>query len=273
MGQITRTYKFSSAVDLDASQVESEIFNIVNTWNSTDRGILKWSNVSIAYGGALTFTSLSGALQTTLKYTLNQFQIIADSGDGLVVLGNACFTANNSPSYGSGTGVIFIADRSVAPTTTPANGLILYSESGLLKYEDSSGVFHLLSGESVNSAVTSTAFSASGNYGDLTSINLTSGTWLVSGVMVVTVGVTTTTAINLGISTTTGNSSTGLTSGDNLVTKGLDNGSTALGISNFSVPSYPMVISSNTTVYLKYRGVFSGGTPTAEGRISAVRIK
>lgn len=41
--------------------------------------------------------------------------------------------------FGSGQGVIAIANASVAPSTNPANGGILYVESGALKYRGSNG--------------------------------------------------------------------------------------------------------------------------------------
>lgn len=42
-------------------------------------------------------------------------------------------------SFGSGTKVIFIANRTAAPSTNPSGGGILYCESGALKYRGSSG--------------------------------------------------------------------------------------------------------------------------------------
>ena len=45
----------------------------------------------------------------------------------------------NGGSYGSGAGVVFIANRTTAPTTNPTGGGILYVEAGALKYRGSSG--------------------------------------------------------------------------------------------------------------------------------------
>lgn len=42
-------------------------------------------------------------------------------------------------SYGGGTGVVFIANASVAPPTNPAGGGILYAEGGALKWRGSAG--------------------------------------------------------------------------------------------------------------------------------------
>jgi len=45
----------------------------------------------------------------------------------------------NGSSFGSGVKVIFIANRTTAPTSNPSGGGILYVESGALKYRGSSG--------------------------------------------------------------------------------------------------------------------------------------
>ena len=46
---------------------------------------------------------------------------------------------NSTGSFGSGTGVVFIANRTAAPSGTPTGGGILYCESGALKFKGSSG--------------------------------------------------------------------------------------------------------------------------------------
>ena len=45
----------------------------------------------------------------------------------------------NTTSLGSGSGVVAIANASVAPTTNPSGGGVLYAESGALKWRGSSG--------------------------------------------------------------------------------------------------------------------------------------
>lgn len=44
-----------------------------------------------------------------------------------------------SPTYGSGKGVLFVANATTAPTANPTNGGILYVQAGALKYRGSSG--------------------------------------------------------------------------------------------------------------------------------------
>lgn len=73
--------------------------------------------------------------------------------DGTVRLGNGnagsvtdLVTVNSSgnvgiggTSFASGTLVMFIANRTAAPSGTPSGGGVLYVESGALKYKGSSG--------------------------------------------------------------------------------------------------------------------------------------
>lgn len=46
---------------------------------------------------------------------------------------------NSTGSFGAGTGVVFIANRSAAPSGTPSGGGVLYAEAGALKWKGSSG--------------------------------------------------------------------------------------------------------------------------------------
>lgn len=52
---------------------------------------------------------------------------------------NGNLAVNSTGSFGGGTGVVFLANRSVAPSTNPAGGGVLYCESGALKFRGSSG--------------------------------------------------------------------------------------------------------------------------------------
>jgi len=126
-------------------------------------------------------------------------------------------------------------------------------------------------GEQIRGAqLSNTAFPATNTYGDLTSISLTAGVWDISAVLY---GAINTAGglniINCGISSTAGNSATGLSLGDNLST-GLPPTGTA--DTNVCIPQFRVVIGVTTIYYLKYLAAFSSGSPNARGRISAVRI-
>ena len=127
-------------------------------------------------------------------------------------------------------------------------------------------------GEYVESLVTSfVALPPSGNWGDATSISLTAGDWDISTISNFGALITVT-DVRLGISTTSGNSSAGLMSGIN----------EALYISSspnaneitLVVPSYRLLLTTTTTIYMKYRGVYPSGAPGIQSaRLSARRMR
>jgi hypothetical protein len=57
--------------------------------------------------------------------------VFADSSGNVAI--------NSTGSFGAGTGVVFIANRTAAPSGSPTGGGILYCESGALKFKGSSG--------------------------------------------------------------------------------------------------------------------------------------
>ena len=116
---------------------------------------------------------------------------------------------------------------------------------------------------------------ATGLFSDLTSISLTAGDWDVSGLANwVPNGATfTTTDFELGISSTAGNSNTGLTLGSNWV---LYSDVVPITFTNFSaaVPVYRISLASTTTFYLKGKiSAYSVATPQVSVRLSARRVR
>lgn len=126
-------------------------------------------------------------------------------------------------------------------------------------------------GQYIESVISISAnFPATGVWGDFTSISLTAGDWDVSAVMVHFPNGGTQSDASTGISTTSGNSSTGLVFGSNYI-----NGpaGTAAADQTLTIPAYRMSLSGTTTVYFKYMADFTVGTPKALGRISARRMR
>lgn len=129
-------------------------------------------------------------------------------------------------------------------------------------------------GEYVSSSV-STPTSVPGAttaWGDMTSISLTAGDWDITGVAYWYNNGSTITAgsLSLGISTTSGNSSTGLVDGDNKVavpqpSAGIDRAG--------DIPCWRLRISATTTVYLKTQLTYIVATPQFQCRFSARRIR
>jgi len=81
----------------------------------------------------LQFTStLCGATSQSYWY-----QDVSSQSSVIVSSGNVGLVA--TPSAGGGTGVVFLANASVAPTSNPTGGGILYCSSGALYFRGSSG--------------------------------------------------------------------------------------------------------------------------------------
>lgn len=124
-------------------------------------------------------------------------------------------------------------------------------------------------GEYIPSVVGTTNFPATTVFGDLTSIALTPGDWDVTAIMAVD-NLASVTNVVMGISPNSGNSTTGLVLGSNRVAiLPPTSGSSTSG----SIPNYRVSIASGATYYLKYSASYSGSIPTAEGRLSARRVR
>lgn len=123
-------------------------------------------------------------------------------------------------------------------------------------------------GEYIEGNATTTNFPSTGTYGDLTSVTLGAGDWDVTANMGATPNGATVTTVIMGISTTSGNASTGLTFGTNAAFVPLPN---VTNDSFNSIPSIRFSVSGSTIVYLKYRASFSVATPQAFGRLIARR--
>ncbi len=110
-----------------------------------------------------------------------------------------------------------------------------------------------------------------GQFGDLTSVTLTAGTWHISAVLSYdATGAATAGEMFLGISSNSGTSSTGLITGNNLVTINPNTMVNGDG-KHMSLPTFIVTPGSTTTYYLK---IFATTTTNlrAAGRITAVRI-
>jgi len=122
-------------------------------------------------------------------------------------------------------------------------------------------------GEYVESVVGTTNFPASAIAGDLTSVSLSAGDWDVTVCVYVT-GYNGLSFVEIGVSTTSGDSLAGTTAGTDIAVSGPAGNYLTTGVSNYRVK-----ISTTTTHYLKYYASYTGSTPTAQGIISARRVR
>lgn len=130
-------------------------------------------------------------------------------------------------------------------------------------------------GEYTESQITSfTNFPTTTEYGDLTNITLAAGDWEVwAHCQASRNGATFTagTPIVFAITTTSGNSASGVTSGITASLVMPDNTQTTQGTT--SIPPIRMSIAGSTTYYLKYSATYTVATAQARGRICARRIR
>jgi hypothetical protein len=126
-------------------------------------------------------------------------------------------------------------------------------------------------GEFISSRTVAIGTPGSGAFGDLLSIPLTAGDWDISAALFYDANGSTWSTVNIGISTTTGNSTAGLFLGDNRLTFIWAQSVTTPLFVSMTIPEFRVSNTAPFTYYLKYATSQSAGTPTAAGRISARR--
>lgn len=128
-------------------------------------------------------------------------------------------------------------------------------------------------GEYVVSTAGGVSAPTSTQFGDVTSISLTAGDWDITGLAYFSKSTATWTDVSLGISTTTGNSATGLTDGLNRLYGSWASSATTPVIFPVTVGPYRLTFTGTTTVYLKMQFVYSAGAPVITGTLRARRVR
>lgn len=252
----------------------SSIFSVTGSPVTTS-GTLAIATAGTA--GGIPYFSSTSALSSTGAGTAQQW--ILSGGTGIPTMSNTTTTGKfvdgsadeiqmRVQGHSTQTSVIFDVEKSdgtaLLQTTNTAGTFIKGTTTN-----DSASAGGV--GELISSVVSSaTNFPGSGSYGDLTSISLTAGDWDVSVLIVAQANGATVTSFDAGISSTSGNSSTGLVTGDNSAET---SGPNAASFTTLTIPPYRVSLSATTTYYLKYTAAFSVATPRAVGRISARRIR
>lgn len=127
-------------------------------------------------------------------------------------------------------------------------------------------------GEVITSTVSGAAVAATGTVGNITSISLTPGDWLITGQAIVTggaTGLTSGTACQMSIVTTTAtNGTAGSTMTQESVLALLSN-----GLFPLTLPGIRVNISASASYFLTEQVSFAAGSPTVSGTITATRIR
>ena len=242
------------------SKIDSELENICSTWNNHDQGILSWSIFKVS--GASTFASA-----ITITPTSNQ-----------IILGSTRTITISAPTPATSSRVLTIPDPGananfvLSEANATINGIKTFAGQLIGKgtaTNDSPAAGYI--GEIIENAVGSTSYPTSGQYGDLTSIDLTAGDWLISAIIFSELnGSTSVSDFQYGVSTTSGNSNTGLVIGDTL---NYMREPTTTNNTGGAMPFVHKKFTGNTTVYLKFRATYSTASPLGQGRITALRIR
>lgn len=126
-------------------------------------------------------------------------------------------------------------------------------------------------GEYVEADASATNFPTTANFGDLVSVNISSGDWDFSVVGVISNNSSVFSTAIIGASVNPGNSGTGLVNGTTAVE--IDGLLSSTALSPVAVPSIRFSVNVSTTVILKYYSTYTGGPPKLAGRISARRMR
>lgn len=248
---ISGAYTFSGALTLSSTLLLNQSGSVADQLNISSTTSGNW--------GLLTFAADN--IQQYFDAHFNGTSVIADAtsafrfakSSGLLTIdGNTGLTAGSA--WSSITNIMSIGPSGVAILGTTTNNS---ASTGFV-------------GEYVSSVFSATAFPATTTVGDATSISLTAGDWDV--VLQLGFDGETATLTNGqyfgGISTTSGNSTTGLVKGvNNLYQFGASGSNSSLTI------VYRMSLASTMTVYAKMFMVYTAGSPTTSGNIRARRIR
>lgn len=305
MSNLSLPYTFTSGTTAKANEVTSDFTTIRDYINNRNGGTSSWDNLKtlaalyvaattnqIVLGDTAAFytTLTSPAPSASRTYTIpdagaNASFVMTESAqtvNGVLTLANGYkLKATNTATI---TQSALAANRAYAIPDAGADASFVLTKgdatiSGIRTFDgqlvgkgtatnDSAATGYI--GEYVESVVSAVSFPSTGAYGDLTSISLTAGDWDVAATISSTPNGATVTTVIIGVSTTSGNSSTGLVFGSNAAYAALPNATNdAAGF----IVAYRISLSATTTVYFKFRSSYSVATPKASGRLSARRVR
>lgn len=244
----------------------------------------------------LTYTHSSNLLSTTESLVVgegttgsNARSVTINSGSSGATLASLNFQRNSvaSGNINSDSNGVVINAISGSSVFTSVNGVALSTQdsakltlntpivfnpttSGITGTTTNNSASAGIVGEYVESVVGPVAYGASAVFGDATTISLTAGDWDVTLVSLISPSVALGAIGDHGISTTAGNSTTGLVLGSNRLQQDApSNGDNAIIV----IPSYRMSLSGTTTVRAKFAATYAGATPNFYGRLSARRVR
>ena len=233
------------------------------------------SNITLSTG-TVGFNGVDAALQNSTLYYV--YAVIQSGNLGLCASTSSTGPAGFSQSRMVGSfntdssGNIALVEPAFDGNTT--NTGLLTVTGGIAGKIDGTTIAAGVIGERISSFIIASSSLALTNntYVDITNIPLSAGIWDVCANVGFTYsgGSPTGTALVCGISTTSGNSGTGLYQGDNAVS--IPTMPTNVVDLCLTIPSWRVTINTTNTYYLKAFALFTVNDVKAYGRISAVRV-
>lgn len=301
MASLAVTNTFSSLATITASGHNQNFSDVVNYINNRNSGSSSWDVISSAgnISSAGIFLSANGTLSApSISFTNDTtkgFYHVASNQLGIAINGalqwnfnGTVFSASSGtqiqmqngsasvPGYSFGNATTSGLYRSATNQVSMAAGgtqVAVFGSSGvaILGTTTNDSASSGFVGETMVSDISSaTNTGTDGVRGDLTSLALTAGDWIVYGHVLFTLNGATCTAVEAGISSTSGNSTTGTTFGTTRL-----NGHPPTSNYDSCIPlnGIRTSIASPTTYYLKYMASFSAGQPQARGHFLALRVR
>lgn len=239
----------------------------VSAFQTTTSGA---TNSTVGFNAAMTTAAASYTSAVRAAFQVQN----TTKGSGSTITRDIGFYLLGTPNQGTNNAILadnssFTGDWFINYSGTRASTI-----GGPLTFKgvtDASSAASGFVGEYSSSSVTSpTSAPATTTYGDVASLTLAAGDYDVVGQIDFINNGATVTHNYIGMSTTTGNSSTGLTNGTTFL-EPLP--ATATADSAGYIPLYRLNVSTSTTVYLKIRVDYSAGTPQYRGFIQARRVR
>lgn len=239
-----------------ATQANKILFNTANTLALTID-----ASQNATFAGTVAASNLSGT--NSGNVTIAAFGSTPNS-NGLTLSTQAI---NLQPADGTNPGAVSITTQIFAGAKTFSTQLIGKGTAT----NDSAAAGYI--GEYIESVISSTTSipGTTGQYGNLTSISLTTGDWELNGLMSLdNANSATITTFAGAISVNTGNTTTDQIDGSNQA----DSATPGAGaIRSIAIPGYRLLLSTTTTVFLKMAVGFAVATPQYRCRISARRMR
>lgn len=265
MNKLARVNIWKGKDSLTIPSLNAVLQNITTTWNQTDAGNLTWSNMNSTASSIGTLTVTGAATVGTTLAVTGAVTLSSTLG----VTGASTFTSGTFSTTLGVTGTSTLGVVNASGTATFSGQLIGKGTTT----NDNAAAGNI--GEYMESVVAAVNAFGAATWGDITSLSLTAGDWNVNLQLMCSRNTATIAGIDFrcGISSTSGNSTTGLTTGSNQMYF-INTVSNGMDWVPFCIADFRVSLASTTTYFAKgYAANYSVATPQFYARFSARRVR